>query len=77
VRLLAVDDQGQNAEAITAFEAGQIRIARTVLLETVWVPRKEDGFEDGSVHAALTGPLGLDNVHADDEETVTESNSPA
>ena len=38
VRLLAQDDPKQTAAARALFSAGSIWIAKTVLLETAWVP---------------------------------------
>jgi len=70
VRMLAADDARQHAEATTLFVNGEIWIAKTVLLETVWVLRKEYGFEHRVVGDAVGKLLGLSNVHVEDEESV-------
>jgi predicted nucleic-acid-binding protein len=70
VRLLAVDDARQHAEARALFTVSKIWIAKTVLLETVWVLRKEYGFDHGVVSDVIGKLLGLANVQVEDEESV-------
>ncbi|MBI3210938.1 MAG: type II toxin-antitoxin system VapC family toxin [Candidatus Solibacter usitatus] len=70
VRLLTGDDPVQAAAARSLFASGPIWIAKTVLLETVWVLRRLYGFEVDTIQAALRRLLGLKNVHAEDESAV-------
>ena len=70
VRLLTGDDPKQEAAARSLFAAGPIWIAKTVLLETGWVLRSLYGFDEGAIRDAFMKLLGLQNVHAEDEESV-------
>ena len=70
VRLLTRDDPKQTAAALSLFAAGPIWIAKTVLLETEWVLRSLYGFEEAAIGDAFTRLLGLENVQAEDEDSV-------
>ena len=70
VRLLTNDDRKQAAAAQALFATEPIWIAKTVLLETVWVLRSLYGFEETAVRDALVKLLGLSNVQAEDEPAV-------
>jgi len=71
VRLLTADDPKQASVAQSLFAAAPIWIAKTVLLETSWVLRSLYGFEESAVHDAFTKLLGLKNVQAEDEQSVS------
>jgi predicted nucleic-acid-binding protein len=73
VRLLTGDDPAQAAAARSLFEPGQIWIAKTVLLETVWVLRSLYGFEDDAVRGALTKLLGLRAVSMEDAPAIVSA----
>lgn len=62
VRFLVGDDKHQAQKARAAFEAGDIFVATTVLLETEWVLRGAYGFAPGRVAEALMGLAGLPGV---------------
>lgn len=71
VRLLTADDPEQTRQAQSLFAAEPIWLAKTVLVETAWVLRSFYGLEHVAIHNALTGLLGLENVHAEDEASVS------
>lgn len=71
VRLLTVDDPVQAVAAESLFAGGLIWIAKTVLLETSWVLRSFFGFNEIAVREAFTRVLSLENVHIEDESSVT------
>jgi predicted nucleic-acid-binding protein len=71
VRLLTNDNPKQAAAARLLFEAETIWIAKTVLLETAWVLHSLYGFEENEICDAFTRLLGLKNVLAEDEQSVT------
>ena len=73
VRLLTGDDARQEAAARSLFATGPIWIAKTVLLETGWVLRSLYGLDEGAIREGLTKLLGLENVHAEDEECVSDA----
>jgi predicted nucleic-acid-binding protein len=70
VRLLTEDDPEQTAAARSLFATAPIWIAKTVLLETGWVLRSVYGFEESVIREAFIRLLGLDNVHAEDEQSI-------
>jgi len=70
VRLLTKDDPRQAAAAESLFAAGPIWIAKTVLLETVWVLRSLYGFDEGAIRGALEHLLGLKNVYTEDKPSM-------
>ncbi len=65
VRLLVNDDAAQGARARAAFEAEQIWIGKTVLLETFWVLRSVYDFDDIAIARAIEALLGLPRVQAE------------
>jgi predicted nucleic-acid-binding protein len=71
VRLLTGDDPCQTAAARSLFSADSIWIAKSVFLETAWVLRSRHAFEDDAIAEAFTELFGLDNVHVEDEGSVT------
>ena len=71
VRLLTGDDVEQAAAAKSLVASQPIWIAKTVLLETVWVLRSLYGFEEDAVRNAFVKLLGLKNIHAEDEAAVS------
>ena len=73
VRLLAGDDPKQTAEAKAIVAAGRVWVAKTVLLETAWVLRREYGLDKASIREALDQLLRLDNVCVEDEPAVVEA----
>jgi predicted nucleic-acid-binding protein len=70
VRLLTGDDPRQEAAARSLLASGPIWVAKTVLLETAWVLDSLYGFDPSTIHRALTGLLGLENVTVEDEPAV-------
>jgi len=70
VRLLVNDDQAQGSRARIAFETEEIWIGKTVLLETFWVLRSVDDFDDIAIARAIEGALGLPRVHVEDSDRV-------
>jgi predicted nucleic-acid-binding protein len=70
VRLLTGDEPKQAAAARALFQAGQIWIAKTVLLETGWVLASLYGFEESAIRGAFTKLLGLKNVRVEDESSL-------
>ena len=71
VRLLTGDDPKQAAAARSLFASGPIWIAKTVLLETNWVLHSLYGFDEDAIREAFTKLLGLNNVHTEDEPSVS------
>lgn len=45
-------------------------ISKTVLLETAWVLESVYGFREALIRDAITGLIGMDDVHAEDEADV-------
>ena len=70
VRLLTADDPNQAAAARSLFASDEIWIAKTVLLETLWVLRSLYGYEENAIRDAFIKLLGLKNVHIEDEPAV-------
>ena len=62
VRFLVADDKRQAEQARAAFEAGDITIATTVMLESEWVLGSAYGFAPGQIAAALRKLAGLPGV---------------
>jgi predicted nucleic-acid-binding protein len=73
VRLLTGDDAKQCAAAKTLFAGGAIWIARTVLLETVWVLQSVYAFDEEAIGIGLAKLLGLKNVHVDNKASLAAS----
>ncbi len=70
VRLLVNDDEAQGARARAAFEAEEIWIGKTVLLETFWVLRSVYDFDDVAISRAIEGAMGLPRVQVEDAERI-------
>jgi predicted nucleic-acid-binding protein len=70
VRLLVNDDAAQGARARAAFEAQEIWIGKTVLLEAFWVLRSVYEFDDTTIARAIEGACGLPRVHVEAAEQV-------
>ena len=70
VRLLVNDDQRQGALARRLFEAGDIFIGVTVLLESAWVLESVYELSAGDAAKVLRGLLGLPNVRVEDAGAV-------
>jgi predicted nucleic-acid-binding protein len=70
VRLLVNDDEAQGSRARAVFEAEDIWIGKTVLLETFWVLRSVYDFDDMAIASAIEGALGLPRVQVEDSERV-------
>jgi predicted nucleic-acid-binding protein len=70
VRYLTDDDPAQSAIAKSVLKSQSIWIAKTVLLETAWVLRSAYRYSQPAIWNALTGLLGLPNLHAEDEVAV-------
>jgi predicted nucleic-acid-binding protein len=70
VRVLTGDDSAQEAAARAVVARDSIWIAKTVLLETVWVLRSMYRFDADAIREAFTKLLGLSNVRVEDESSV-------
>jgi predicted nucleic-acid-binding protein len=70
VRLLVNDDEAQGSRARATFEAEDIWIGKTVVLESFWVLRSVYEFDDMSIAHAIEGALGLPRVRVEDAEGV-------
>lgn len=66
IRLIVADDKQQTKKARAVFEAGDVFISLTVLLETEWVLRSGYGFERERVVSALSAMAGLPGVAIED-----------
>ncbi len=73
VRLLTGDDPVQAAQARALFEAGDVFIATTVLLETEWVLRGLYRLNADKVTDALEALISLPNVHCQDEPAARQA----
>lgn len=67
VRLLTRDDEAQYQRSLALFQAEEILILDTVILETEWVLRFAYDFAPDEICAALRKLFGLPNVHLQDE----------
>ncbi len=63
VRILTKDDELQLRKALSLFESNDIFIVNTVILEAEWVLRYAYEFSSLEINEALTGLLGLPQVH--------------
>jgi predicted nucleic-acid-binding protein len=70
VRLLVDDDERQTAQARRLFEADDVWIGITVLLEAAWVLASAYEMKEADVAASLRRLLGLPNVHVEDAAIV-------
>ena len=70
-RLLLDDDPLQAKIARSLFNAQEIWIAKTVLLEAHWVLRTIYKYEAEATRASLASIVGLPNVITEDREAVT------
>lgn len=73
VRFLTGDDPRQAAAARALFEAGDLFISATVLLESEWVLRAGYGFESRAVFNGLSGLGGLPGVTLEDPAAVAQA----
>ena len=73
VRFLVADDKRQAKAARAAIEAGDIFIARTVLLESEWVLRSGYDFAPTQVAAALRGLAGLPGVTVEEPAVLDQA----
>ena len=73
VRFLVADDKRQAKAARAAIEAGDIFIARTVLLESEWVLRSGYDFAPMQVATALRGLAGLPGVTVEEPAMLAQA----
>ena len=73
VRLLTYDDIKQATQASSIFATEEVWIAKTVLLETVWVLSSLYGFGEKNVRGAIALLLGLPNVRMEDRAAVDQA----
>jgi predicted nucleic-acid-binding protein len=73
VRLLTADDAEQAAQARKLFEADQVFVARTVLLETAWVLKSSYEQPPEHILDAITRLLGLPNVVVEEADRVADA----
>ena len=73
IRFLVNDDPAQNRRARRLIEAGDVRVAPTVLLEVEWVLRALYGQEPRRIHESFRRLLGLPGVLADEAQRVARA----
>lgn len=73
VRLLTRDSREQSSRVIAAFEKHDIWIAKTVLMETVWVLDSVYALPMTEIIASLWQLVALPNVRVEDAATVTQA----
>ena len=73
VRFLVADDKRQAKAARAAVAAGDIFIARTVLLESEWVLRSGYDFAPAQVASALRGLAGLPGVTVEEPAVLAQA----
>lgn len=73
VRLLTGDDRQQSAKARALFEAHDIHLPDTVILESEWVLRYAYEYRPEAIGGAFTKLLGLPNVHVDDPTVIAQA----
>lgn len=73
VRFLTGDDARQAAAARKLFEAGDLFVGVTVLLESEWVLRAGYGFEPREIRDGLSGLGGLQGVTLEDPAAVAQA----
>ena len=72
-RFVTNDDPAQASRAATLFEAHEIFIAKSVLLESEWVLRYACSLDFEAIARALRGVLGLPGVCAEDPSAVARA----
>lgn len=70
VRLVTADDPGQTATARAVFEAGDLWICKTVLLETEWVLRYSYKLSPETIRKAFRSLLGYPQLQVEDRGAV-------
>ena len=73
VRYLTGDDPAQAARARAVFDAGDVFVGTTVLLESEWVLRSVYGFSGKEVAVALRALAGLPNVRVESPAMLAEA----
>lgn len=73
VRLLANDDRDQVRKAITLFEANDVWLSKTVLVETEWVLRFSYEVGRHEIHRGLLALLGMARVTAEEPRQVSRA----
>ena len=73
VRYLTGDDPAQAARARAVFDAGDVFVGTTVLLESDWVLRSIYGFSGPEVANALRALAGLPNVRVESPAMLAEA----
>lgn len=73
VRLLANDDPKQSPRAARLFAAGDVSVAKTVLLETEWVLRFSYRMPRSTIHDAFARVLAVATVTVEDHAEVEKA----
>ena len=73
IRLLTRDDETQFRKVYRLFEAEDIFIPDTVIMESEWVLRFAYEFDPGQVSDALTRLFGLPNVHLSSPQRIAQA----
>lgn len=73
VRLIVADDKQQAKKAQAVFEAGNVFISATVLLETEWVLRSGYGFAPKRIVIALRALAGLPGVTVEEPSQIASA----
>ena len=71
VRLVIADHATQAARAAAVFRSGPVFIAKSVLLEAIWVLRYSYELEAEAILRSLRAVLGLENVSVEDPTAIT------
>lgn len=72
VRLITQDEEPQHRASVDLFQASEIFIPDTVILETEWVLRFAYGFKADEICAALRKIFGLPNVYLANENLIAQ-----
>ena len=73
VRFLTHDDERQYKKAFSIFNAQEVFIADSVILETEWVLRYAYEFSVKSIGNAFIGLFGLKNIHLSNPVLISEA----
>jgi len=71
VRLLTADNPAQTEAARRLFASEPIWIAKTVLLETVWVLRTSYSYDERTTREAITRLLGIGHISVENSSEVS------
>ena len=70
IRFFIADDAAQFAAARSLVSSGAIWVAKTVVLETIWVLRSVYLYGEQEIHGAITALLHTENILVEDSESL-------